>query len=484
MIGRALTRRLLREGHVVTAVVRNLHTAREALGSEPSRIAFADEAAVVRAVGDSDAVINLAGAPIADRAWSAARLTELDRSRAGLTQRIAGWIHGSERRPAVFVCASAVGFYGDRGQRRLSENESSGSGLLADMCTRWEAAADQARSRETRVVKMRLGVVLDAEGGALAKMLPAFRLGLGGRLGNGEQYFPWVHLDDVLDAFLLAMNTPDLEGPVNVTAPEPVTNQVWTHALGEALGKPTRFPVPGWALRTFMGDRSQLMLSSQRVIPARLLEAGFRFRHEHVRSALAEVARRSERSAQVMNVGAAPSPRKAPPGRADYVLEQRAELAAPLEAVFPFFERAENLGSITPPWMDFALASDAPEQIESGTKIEYNIRLGPAPLRWRTRIRAWEPGALFIDHQERGPYRLWWHEHAFEPTPLGTRVVDRVYYRLPFGPLGRLVHRWFVRSTLRRIFAYRLQAMAQRFGIVRDEAHPQPTLPVTTRGHA
>ena len=189
--------------------------------------------------------------------------------------------------PKVFVCASAVGYYGDRGDGWLSEGSASGSGFLAEVCRDWEAATDPVLQRGVRVVSLRIGMVLSPSGGALAKMLPAFRLGLGGPLGNGRQWISWIALDDLVHGILFALVTEPLRGPVNAVTPNPVTNQEFTTTLGRVLGRPVPFRVPALAIRTLLGQMADdVLLSSARVAPSKWLNAGFSFQYPSLEAAL------------------------------------------------------------------------------------------------------------------------------------------------------------------------------------------------------
>jgi uncharacterized protein (TIGR01777 family) len=236
----------------------------------------------------TDAIVHLAGEPIFGGAPTKARLTRVRESRVGSTRRIVERIAGLPEggRPRTFVCASAVGFYGDRGEERLDESSSGGSGVLAEVCRDWEAEAARAEALGVRVVRLRIGVVLAREGGALSLMKIPFSLGVGGRLGSGRQFFPWIHIDDLVGAILFALESDALRGAVNAVAPSPVRNSELTEALGRALGRPTILPVPGFALRAVLGPLADELLGSRCVVPRRLEESGFAFRHPELEEAL------------------------------------------------------------------------------------------------------------------------------------------------------------------------------------------------------
>jgi uncharacterized protein (TIGR01777 family) len=240
-----------------------------------------------RALEGVDAVVHLAGESIAAARWSPAVKARIRRSRVDGTRLLAGALARLARRPRVLVSASAVGYYGDRGDAILTEESAPGAGFLPEVCRAWEAAADPARAAGLRVVHPRLGVVLAGQGGALPRMALPFRLGVGGVIGSGRQYWSWIGLADVIRIFELALEQEALVGPVNAVAPAPVTNRELTRALGRVLGRPTLVPLPGAAVRLLLGEMGQtLLLDSARVLPRRLEEASFRFRHPDVDGAL------------------------------------------------------------------------------------------------------------------------------------------------------------------------------------------------------
>jgi len=235
------------------------------------------------------AVVNLAGENLASGRWTEARKRRLRASRIEPSRILAEAIGRCELRPRDFFQISAVGFFGDRGSERLDEDAAPGDGFLADLCREWEGASRGLESLGVRRLVLRLGVVLARGGGALPRMLPAFRLGIAGRLGDGEQYFSWIHLDDVETAIRWLVERRELAGVLHLVAPQPVTNAELTHALAKALHRPAVVPVPRFALRLLFGEMAQVLLASQRVVPARLEEAGFRFRFPALGGALADL---------------------------------------------------------------------------------------------------------------------------------------------------------------------------------------------------
>jgi uncharacterized protein (TIGR01777 family) len=234
------------------------------------------------------AAIHLSGANVAAHRWTDAYKSEIASSRVQSTRALAQLLAGLRNPPQTFLVASAVGIYGNRGDELLDESSAPGSGFLADLCRQWEAAAQPAVDAGIRVVNLRFGVILGPGPGALAKMLPIFRLGLGGPLGSGRQWVSWIGVEDVIAAILFILEMPTLAGPVNLTAPNPVTNAEFTRALSAAVHRPAVLPAPAFALRLALGQMAdEALLSSARTVPSRLLAAGFQFAHPTVAQALA-----------------------------------------------------------------------------------------------------------------------------------------------------------------------------------------------------
>jgi uncharacterized protein (TIGR01777 family) len=284
LIGSALVRSLRRDGHQVVRLIR-----REPFASDEARWSPADGCVEAASLDGVDAVVHLAGAGVADRPWTRAYKRKIRESRIAGTRTIAEAIATAGHRPHVLVCGSAIGYYGDTGGREVDEKAPAGSGFFAALVRDWEAAAKPAVDAGVRVVQPRTGVVLSREGGLLGAALPLFRLGLGGRLGDGGQWTSWISIHDQVAALRFLIDH-EISGPVNLTAPNPVTNEVYTRALGRVLHRPTRVTVPKVALRTALRELAdEGPLISQRVVPRRLEEAGFRFAHEDVDAALRAV---------------------------------------------------------------------------------------------------------------------------------------------------------------------------------------------------
>ncbi len=462
-VGRALVLRLLRDGHKLTALARSPAAAISRLGADLRVVDLADDAAVQEAMREAEAIINLAGESVAQR-WTAKRKRELRTSRVDSTRRLVDAAQKAGARPRVFVCASAIGIYGDTGDRTVDETSAPAHDFLAELCRDWEAEARSAENLGARVALVRFGVVLGDGGGALATLLPMFKSGVGGKLGDGRQWFSWVHLQDACEVVAQALVDDRYRGPINATSPNPVTNAEFTRTLGRVLGRPTVITTPKFAIRLALGEAATAVLSSQRVLPSRLAELGFTFAYPELDGALRDLTHAAP-TVMVRPIGRElpnhPYITARPP---THVLSQRTVIDAPLDEVFPFFAKAENLGAITPPNMAFTITTAGPLTMEKNLVIDYRIRIGGLPLRWRTVIEEWLPGEVFTDAQHRGPYRSWFHEHRFRADGNRTIMEDQVWYALPFGPLGRIVNAIQVRGMLRRIFEYRAGRIALRFG--------------------
>jgi len=291
LIGQRIVQRLVEAQNEVVVLTRNLS---QRIRVNAASVRFVQWDA--RTPGDwctqlgrADAVINLSGESIGRRRWTSAQKTRILSSRVNATNAIVDAIGASRRRPQVLVNASAVGFYGDAGDEDVLESHPSGNDFLADVCRQSESAARAAERYGLRVVLPRSAVVLDAHAGALKKFLLPFRLFVGGPLGSGRQWFPWIHLEDEVGAILFVIENPTMTGPVNVVAPELVTMREFSSALGRALRHPSWAPVPAFLLKIALGEMSDMVLKGQRTIPRRLLDAGYRFRFPRLDEALLDL---------------------------------------------------------------------------------------------------------------------------------------------------------------------------------------------------
>ncbi|MDT8409262.1 MAG: TIGR01777 family oxidoreductase [Wenzhouxiangellaceae bacterium] len=287
-IGRRLCDRLADAGHEILVVSRRPERAAQKLP------AGADvRPRVADFVKDPpEAVVNLAGEPIAEGRWTESKKHELVNSRVRITREVVELCRKAEPPPRVLVSGSAMGYYGDQGDRDVTEETPPNEEFVHELCARWEAEARKAEDHVGRVALLRIGLVLDRNDGMLKKMLPPFKLGLGGPLGDGRQYMPWIHREDIVRMIEFLLEHPDQSGPFNASAPEPVTNEEFTRALGRHLGRPTIFRVPAPVLKLVLGEMSRLLLTGARMVPARFQKAGFEFRYPTLDDALSDIVER------------------------------------------------------------------------------------------------------------------------------------------------------------------------------------------------
>jgi len=289
-LGRPLVDALLARGDEVTVLTRNPPKAERSLGGQVNAVAWPDPKAVpapAEGLAGRDAVVHLLGEPVAQR-WTDDARAEIRDSRVLGTRHLVAGLRalGDADRPAVLVSQSASGWYGPRGDEPVAEDEPSGDDFLAQVCLEWEGEAREAGALGVRVALTRTGVVLSDSGGALEKMLPPFKAGVGGPVAGGRQYVPWVHTDDVVGALVFCVDTAAAEGPINLTAPQPATNAELSKALGRVLHRPAVLPVPALAIKLLYGEMAQIVTTGVRAVPARLLELGYEFRQPELEPAL------------------------------------------------------------------------------------------------------------------------------------------------------------------------------------------------------
>lgn len=435
LIGQQLGQALVRLGHTVTVVTRSQSAAVSL--SYPARCLVWDlEAKELSAehLRGIDAIIHLAGENVAQR-WTALAKKKILTSRVDGTRNLLANL--AESSVQVVVAASAIGIYGDGGEQSFDENAGPGSDFLSDVVVQWENQVNQsvkASKKSIRTVIQRLGVVLSANGGALEKMLLPFQASVGGQIGNGRQWMSWVHIDDVINAFLSALSDQRYQGVYNVVSPFPVTNRSFSIELAQVLKRGLFLPVPQVAMQILYGEMSQVILASTKVLPQRLLQMGFKFRFENIEQALSDLL----------------------DGFQDrcFRLQFQQYLPIPRGQLFTYFLNVENLAKITPPDMHFRNVGKVPNPIYAGLEIEHKVRLKGVPMTWRSLIAEINPNESFRDVQLKGPYQKWSHRHAFADLGSGTVLTDDIVYQLPMGALG-LIGWFFVKSELNKAFKHR-----------------------------
>lgn len=285
-IGTPLTRELRSNGHSVTVTTRSKTVAKDKLTWNPPDLIPQD------VISTFDAVINLAGEPIAPQRWSKERKSRILSSRINTTTALVEAMKNVNARPKVLVSASAIGYYGSHGDEYVTEDTPPADDFLADVCKQWEAAAYKALDMGVRVVTVRIGGVLEADGGALPQMALPFKFFLGGPIGSGRQWFSWIHRDDIIGIIKFALENESISGPLNLTAPTPVTNKEFSRALGRVLRRPSIVAVPGFVIKLTLGELGAVLLTGQRVLPEKVMKAGYRFKYSDVSEALKAIFHR------------------------------------------------------------------------------------------------------------------------------------------------------------------------------------------------
>jgi uncharacterized protein len=440
LVGRSLGVELVAAGHRVFVISRRPEVAVCECPFPASHFAWDQVSKVVMLA--PDVVIHLAGEPVAGGLWTKSRRQGILDSRVESTKKLVQAFQKVGKWPKVWINASAIGFYGERGDEWLGEDARSGSGFLADVCRQWEGALSDIPA-ECRTVRLRTGVVLAHRGGALDAMMPVFRLGLGGPLGSGKQWMSWIHERDLRRLILFCIENQSLSGAVNAVSPAPVSNLEFTKALNKRLRRRGFLPVPAILLKC-LGGVSSMFLDSQRVSSKRAEAAGFHFEFRQLDHALKDVLDFQMR-----------------PGV--FEIFQAQWVPKPIDEMFQFFCNENNLETLTPEMLNFKVIGKNTDQIKEGTLIDYRLKIRGVPARWRTKITMWQPGVKFVDIQIKGPYTLWHHTHEFTSLGEGTLMTDRVLYKPPFWP-GSFFVMPMLRADVRAIFAFRRKAIIKLFG--------------------
>jgi len=468
-IGNELVSFLRGKAHSVTALVRNPEKALEQLGAGVTLLTFNDsDDELVRAFEDANVVVNLTGRPLAPARWTKSKKRDFYESRVGVTGRIVSIMENCETPPDVFISASAVGYYGDRGDEEITEESEIGQGYLSELCDSWEKAALGAKNFGTRVCTLRLGVVLGRESGFLNQLSLPFEMGIGSYVGDGRQWVPWIHYSDLLRIIDLVINDEAIFGPINCTAPNPVRSKSFSKCLAKIVGAKIVIGLPSICLKLVFAEGENVLTNSQNALPDALMRKGFKFNYDELENALIEECRPEKVSVVKVDLtkesfdNSLKYSKKL--SRADYKIETSVSLAVNSETAFNFFSSPLNLGLATPKWMGFHI-TESPSKVIQGSEFEYKIKLGILPMKWRTEIVEWSPDDLFIDYQKKGPYSLWWHQHRIVAEGESQcRMEDQVFYKVPGWFIGRVVHKYLIKNMLIRIFSYRRKVIQMRFG--------------------
>ena len=442
-VGNALLRALKERGHEIAILTRNPDEAGFRLPVLCDVFQWHPENAPPdpKAFLGVDAVIHLAGENIAGGRWTQKRKNRIKNSRVLSTRHLVEAIGNLIKKPEVLVSSSAIGFYGGTGNTLLTEEVPPATCFLAEVCRDWELEAQKAEDLKVRTVCLRTGMVLGKEDGAMKKMLPPFKMGLGGILGTGKQWMSWVHVDDLAQMYIHAMENQSAQGVYNAVSPHPVTNLEFTKTLGKLVNRPTIFPMPKLALKLIFGDMAQILLASQKVSAEKLANTGFTFKYPDLTSALQQIVDRPHLQFQ---------------------MEQWTP--QPIQKIFSFFSDSKNLEILTPDHLQFKVIGQSTEDLQEGTLLDYKLSLHGIPFRWQSKIVNWKPESGFSDHQTKGPYSLWEHTHEFEEKNDGTLIRDKVNYKVPFGTPGEMVAVDFIQKDLKKIFNFRHMKIKELFG--------------------
>jgi hypothetical protein len=438
LLGKKLLIDLLKKGHVVIGVSRD----KSKIIELPENQTFSWDAMnadfPVEALKQCDAVIHLAGEPVAAKRWNdQVKKTILD-SRVMGTRKIISALKKMQKneRPSVFICGSAIGYYGDQSEQNINEQSAVGKDFLADVVQQWEAEAEKANELGLRTVILRTGIVLARSGGALEKMPPVV-------VGVGDNFMSWIHIQDWINFVVSSIDNPKSVGVYNLVSPHPVTQSVFIAQLAAERHVPVVLKVPQFVVSMALGEMAQVLLASQKVIPERMIHDKFKFQFAQLTEALKDIYQSEDYLVQ------------------DYTVSQF--VPDKIENVFDFFSAAKNLEEITPDFLNFKVKNMSSPEIEKDTIINYKLKIHGVPANWQTQITEWVPLKMFVDNQNKGPYTLWHHTHKFTALENGTLIEDRIKYKVPGHLIGLLALGAFIRKDVSQIFQYRIKKIKTKF---------------------
>ena len=445
LVGTRLVEKLLDRGYTdIRALTRNVERAQKSSTLPIQFYEWNIKKSYIdsEALEDIDIIFNLAGENIADGRWTEAKKKRILQSRTKAPKLIWDKLKIADRPPQKFISSSAVGIYGNRKDEVLDIHSSFGNDFLSHVCQEWEKAVQENKMEGTKTHCLRTGVVLSDRGGALMKMLPAFKAGIAGKLGNGLQYMSWIHLDDLVDQFIFIMENDLKESAYNGVSPNPVNNIEFTKVLGDVINRPTFLPVPSLALKVLFGEMSTVLLDGQRVQPSQIQAAGFKFTYPQLSTALEDLLKKKNEKELLR-----------------YQIVPR-----PVEEIFNYFSQGKNLEELTPSEMHFKMVGMNTASIQKGSIIDYSLKVHGIPLSWQAKISDYRKNSYFIDEQLKGPYSKWVHVHGFiQGDNGGTIVKDHVRYKIPGGFLGALIAGPFIRKDIKNIFKYRFKTLEKKF---------------------
>jgi uncharacterized protein (TIGR01777 family) len=431
LVGCEVGKKLAAKGHQLFVLTRDRRKA-ELTCPFPQTPVTWDELGDQGLLPELEGIINLAGAGINDQRWTKKYKQQIYDSRVLNTRRLVELANTQGKKLQCFVSTSAIGIYGEASDDVVDEDASQSYGFLGKVCQDWEEPLTDLE--KIRSVILRVGVVLSEKGGALKEMVPPIQNGVGGALRSGEQFMSWVDVEDLANLYVFAVENP-IQGVFNATSPNPVTNKQLSQCIADRLQVRLGPSVPYFALRMAVGEVAPHLVESQRVSSVRIQNKGFQFQYKTIEESIkarVPVLQGTEKR---------------------FVFEQWVPRSK--EEVFPFFAEARNLEDITPPSLNFKIVSVSTDNIQEGTVIHYKLRIDGIPVKWKTLIKKWNPPHQFVDNQEKGPYKKWYHLHTFEDLAGGTLLTDQVDFTLPLGKLGYLAASWKVLNDVRNIFQFR-----------------------------
>jgi uncharacterized protein (TIGR01777 family) len=388
-----------------------------------------------------DYAINLMGESIAKGRWTKSQMKRIWDSRVPATKNLVTALNQHTPQLSAFISASAIGFYGDRGDEILSESTGPADDFMARLCVDWEEASREIKSR---CVQIRIGLVMSHQGGALAKMAPLFENNLGTTISDGRHWISWIHIDDLVKVILFALINEKARGPINAVSPNPVTNAEFTKELARALKAKALLKAPSFALKLALGEMAKVVLSSQKVTPSALTSLGFVFKFPEIIDAFKDLYRWKR-------------------SKHDRLFQAEQWVPKSRDFVFNFFADEKNLEKLTPSFLGFHVLGKTTEQITEGTEIEYKLKIHGISTRWKAKITSWRFGEEFKDVQIVGPYKVWEHTHLFYDFAGGTFIVDKVVYQLPLAKIGGNILGPFIARDIARIFEFRRLKIIEYF---------------------
>ncbi len=441
-VGKKLSVQLFKEGHELIILSRNKERAQNTLDI-PCEVYEWDplnEPAPQEAVDKADAIVHLLGENISNKRWSSAQKKRIYDSRIIGSRNLVESIDKRPSKLSVLCSTSAVGIYPANTNEDLTESSSYGNGFLNKVCKDWEGEVLKSNNIE-RTFIARVGVIFGYESGAIAKLMPIFKIGGGGPIGLGNAWMSWIHVDDLVQVYKEALTNNQFSGPANCVSPHQVLNKDFTKAFAKAVQLPALFPVPPIMLKLIFGEMSSIILDSQKVIPQKLSQWGFNYRFADINKAMEDICnKKSFEKKGVLSCEKFEKYQFLPKGK---------------DETFNFFSNPNNLEKITPSFLNFKIKKLHAPKLQKGALIDYSLKLHGIPLGWRTLISEWEPNNKFVDIQIKGPYTMWHHTHSFIETSEGTLIHDTVLYKLPMGPLGYIFGMPFVLKDVEKIFKFR-----------------------------